>query len=81
VILRSTLHGAMVPAISGTFLGLLGSVALTRFISGYLYGITATDPWTLAASAAVLLAIALVAGLIPARRAAFVDPMAVLRHE
>jgi len=81
VILRSTLRGAMVPAIAGAFVGLLGSVALTRFISGYLYGITATDPWTLVASAAVLLAIALVAGLIPARRAAFVDPMDVLRHE
>jgi putative ABC transport system permease protein len=81
VILRSTLRGAMVPAISGAFLGLLGSVALTRFIRGYLFGITATDPWTLAASAAVLLAIALVAGVVPARRAAFVDPMAVLRHE
>jgi putative ABC transport system permease protein len=81
VILRSTLRGAMVPAISGAFVGLLGSVALTRLISGYLYGITATDPWTLAASAGVLLAIAFVAGLVPAKRAAFVDPMDVLRHE
>jgi len=81
VIMRSTLRGAMVPAISGAFLGLFGSVALTRFIGSYLYGITATDPWTLAASAAVLLAIVLVAGLVPARRAAFVDLMAVLRHE
>jgi ABC-type antimicrobial peptide transport system permease subunit len=53
---------------------------IARFIGGYLYGITATDQWTLAASAAVLLAIALVAGLVPARRAAFVDPI-VLRQE
>ncbi|HXJ37955.1 MAG TPA: FtsX-like permease family protein, partial [Bryobacteraceae bacterium] len=81
LILRSTLRGAMAPAIAGAVLGLLASIALTRFIGAYLYGITATDPWTLAASAAVLLVIALVAGLGPAWRAAFVDPMAVLRHE
>jgi putative ABC transport system permease protein len=81
LILRSTLRGAMAPAIAGAALGLLASVALTRVIGAYLYGITATDPWMLAASAAVLLAIALVAGLVPARRAALVDPMAVLRHE
>jgi len=81
LILRSTLSGAMAPAVAGAVLGLLASVALTRFIGAYLYGITATDPWTLTASAAVLLAIALVAGLVPARRAALVDPMAVLRHE
>ncbi|MBZ5596124.1 MAG: ABC transporter permease [Acidobacteriia bacterium] len=80
-ILRSTLRGAMAPALAGAFFGLLGALALTRFIAGYLYGITATDPWTLVASAVLLLAIALVAGIVPARRAAFVDPMVVLRHE
>jgi len=80
-ILRSTLRGAIAPALAGAFLGLLGALALTRFIASYLYGITATDPWTLVAAAVLLLAIALVAGLVPARRAAFVDPVAVLRHE
>ncbi|PYT29757.1 MAG: hypothetical protein DMG57_10590, partial [Acidobacteria bacterium] len=80
-ILRSTLRGAMAPALVGVFFGLLGALALTRFIAGYLYGITATDPWTLVASAVLLLAIALIAGIVPARRAAFVDPMAMLRHE
>ena len=80
-ILGSTLSGAMAPALAGVFLGLLGALALTRFIAGYLYEITATDPWTLAASAALLLAIALAASLVPARRAVFLDPMTVLRHE
>jgi putative ABC transport system permease protein len=80
-ILRSTLRGAMAPALAGAFFGLLGALALTRFIAGYLFGITPTDPWTLAASTVLLLAIALVAGIVPARRAAFADPMAVLRHE
>jgi len=80
-ILRSTLGGAMAPALAGALFGVVGALAFTRFIAGYLYEIAATDPWTLAASAVLLLTIALVVGIVPARRAAFVDPMAVLRHE
>src|SRR5258708_3983623 len=53
LILRSTLRGAMAPAIAGAVLGLLGSVALTRFIGAYLYGMTATEPWTLTGSAPI----------------------------
>jgi putative ABC transport system permease protein len=79
--LRLTLRDAIVPAFAGTSLGLLGSLTLTRFIADYLYRVTATDPWMLAASAIMLLVIALIAGIVPARRAAVVDPMAVLRHE
>jgi ABC-type antimicrobial peptide transport system permease subunit len=80
-ILRLTLSGAMAPALVGTFLGVLGAVALTRFIGNYLYGVTATDPMTLAASVVILLVVALIASIVPARRASFVDPMTVLRHE
>jgi len=80
-ILRFTLRGAMLPALAGTLLGLFGTVLLTRFLQSYLYQVTATDPWTLAASAGILLAAATLAGILPARRAASVDPMAVLRHE
>jgi ABC-type antimicrobial peptide transport system permease subunit len=71
----------MGPALVGTFLGVLGAVVLTRFIGNYLYGVTATDPNTFAASAVILLATAFIASIIPARRASFVDPMVVLRHE
>lgn len=80
-ILRFTLRGAMFPALAGTVIGLLGSLLLTRLLQDYLYQVTATNPWTLAASAAILLAVAFLAGILPARRAAFVDPMSVLRHE
>jgi len=80
-ILRLTLSGVMVPALGGTFLGVLGAAALTRFIGNYLYGLTATDPKMLAASVVILLVVALIASIVPARRASFVDPMTVLRHE
>ena len=80
-ILRATLIDAMTPAIAGAAFGVLGALALTRLITAYLYEITATDPWTFAASIALLLAAALAASLAPARSAASTDPMALLRHE
>jgi putative ABC transport system permease protein len=80
-ILRLTLGLAVGPALVGTLLGILGAVVLTRFIGSYLYGVTATDPKTFAISALSLLAVALVASIIPARKASVVDPMTVLRHE
>ncbi len=80
-ILCSTLGGAIRPALVGVLLGILGAVGLTRFIGSYLYGVTATDPKTFAISALTLLAVALFASIIPARRASIVEPSTVLRHE
>jgi putative ABC transport system permease protein len=65
----------------GILLGLLGAYAVTRFLSQALYGVTATDPLTFALVAGLLLATALAACVIPARRAAQVDPLIALRHE
>ena len=66
---------------AGTLIGLAGAAVLTRFMSSMLFGVTARDPLTFIAVAALLGAVALVASYIPARRALRVDPMIALRHE
>jgi putative ABC transport system permease protein len=65
----------------GLVAGLLGALALTRFLTSLLFGISVTDPLTLAAIAALLSVVAAVACLLPARRATKVDPMTALRAE
>src|SRR5262245_22109494 len=61
--------------------GLAGAFVLTRFLSTRLFGVTPTDPGTFATVAAVLFIVALAATLVPARRAASVDPIVSLRSE
>jgi len=65
----------------GLTLGLLGAMAVSSILGSLLYGVTASDPATLAGTALVLAFVALLACFIPARRAASVDPMTALRHE
>jgi putative ABC transport system permease protein len=65
----------------GVVLGLGAAIMSTRLVQAFLYGITPSDPWTLAGAAAILAAVGLAAGTLPAWRAARVDPIAALREE
>jgi len=80
-ILRLLIRQGMVLAIAGLSAGLPASIALTQLMKGLLYGVSATDPLTVGAAAALLMAVALLAALVPARRAMKVDPMIALRNE
>jgi putative ABC transport system permease protein len=68
-------------ALAGTLLGGIGAFALTRVLSGMLFGVSSVDPLTFLAMAATLVAVTLFACYIPARRASRVDPLIALRYE
>lgn len=80
-LLRGVLGETVALAVVGVALGLLAALALTRLLASLLYQVKASDPLTFATGSTVLLAVALLAGLVPALRAVRVDPARTLREE
>jgi putative ABC transport system permease protein len=80
-VLRMVVRQGMTMTAIGLALGLIGVFALSRVMVGLLYGVSPTDPLTYTGVSIVLLVVALLACLIPARRATRVDPIVALRSE
>lgn len=80
-ILKLVLGQALKLALTGVFIGIVVSLASTRLIKGYLYEVKPTDPLTFLIVGLILIAVAVGASYIPARRAMNVDPTVALRYE
>ena len=80
-VLRGVLREALWMALAGVAVGLIASFWLARFVGAMLFRLRATDPITMAATVALLIAVTLLAGVGPARRASRIDPLAALRNE
>jgi predicted permease len=80
-VLRMVVGKGLQLTLIGVGIGILGALAVTRFLSSMLFGVKPTDPLTFIAVSLILIAVALAACYLPARRAAKVDPMVALRYE
>jgi ABC-type antimicrobial peptide transport system permease subunit len=80
-VVRMILRQVLVLAAIGFAIGLPTALVTSKFIGSFLFGMKPNDPLALMMAVAILLAAALLAGYLPARKAARIDPMTALRHE
>jgi putative ABC transport system permease protein len=80
-VMRLVVGGGARLAFVGIAAGIAASLALTRLMTGLIYGVRATDPVTFAAAVLVLGGTTLLACYVPARRGTKIDPIVALRHE
>jgi predicted permease len=80
-VMRQVLVESMVLVAIGVGIGVAGSLAAGRFVSTLLFGLAPTDAVTIVAATTVMIAVSVLAGFLPARRASRVDPMVALRYD
>jgi predicted permease len=80
-VLRLVLAQGLRLSAAGAAVGLAGALAASRLMSGFIYGVTTTDPLSYVASILIAISVALLACYFPARRATKVDPLVALRYE
>ncbi|MGH9718894.1 MAG: FtsX-like permease family protein [Bryobacteraceae bacterium] len=80
-VLREVMGQGLRVIAAGIAIGTAGAFALTRFISAYLFGVKATDPFAFAGAMLLLATVAAIACFVPARRATQVEPLIALRYD
>jgi putative ABC transport system permease protein len=80
-IMRMVIREGMMLVVTGVVIGVAAALVLSRGIAALLYGVSPSDPVTLAGTTAMLLAVALLACYLPARRATMIDPLSALRAQ
>ncbi len=80
-VLKLVLRRGAALAVTGTLLGCVAALSVTRYVQSFLFGVEPTDSLTFIATALLFIAVALAGSYVPARRASKVDPMIALRYE